>query len=83
MHQEHWHGFAVQEHAKTTMFVKGFHASSLYSVKGSGELRGTTEGCRMFTLGVPQNIPVEIFVTKSEASGPLQNGFWLPFCAKF
>ena len=28
-------------------------------------------------------IPVEIFVTKSEASGPLQNGFWLPFCAKF
>ena len=27
-------------------------------------------------------IPVEIFVTKSEASGPLQNGFWLPFCAK-
>ena len=29
------------------------------------------------------NIPVEIFVTKSEASGPLQNGFWLPFCAKF
>jgi hypothetical protein len=26
---------------------------------------------------------VEIFVTKSEASGPLQNGFWLPFCAKF
>ena len=29
------------------------------------------------------SIPVEIFVTKSEASGPLQNGFWLPFCAKF
>ena len=28
-------------------------------------------------------IPVEFFVTKSEASGPLQNGFWLPFCAKF
>ena len=28
-------------------------------------------------------IPVEIFVTKSEASGPLQNGFWLPFCAEF
>ena len=27
-------------------------------------------------------IPVEFFVTKSEASGPLQNGFWLPFCAK-
>ena len=29
------------------------------------------------------NIPVEFFVTKSEASGPLQNGSWLPFCAKF
>ena len=28
-------------------------------------------------------IPVEIFVTKSEASGPGQNSFWLPFCAKF
>ena len=28
-------------------------------------------------------MPVEIFVTKSEASGPLQNGFWLPFCATF
>ena len=28
-------------------------------------------------------IPVEFFVTKSEASGPGQNGFWLPFCAKF
>ena len=28
-------------------------------------------------------IPVEFFVTKFEVLGPLQNGFWLPFCAKF
>ena len=27
-------------------------------------------------------IPVEIFLTESEASRPVQNGFWLPFCAK-
>ena len=32
---------------------------------------------------ITKKIPVEFFVTKSEASGPLQNGFWLPFCAKF
>ena len=29
------------------------------------------------------HIPVEFFVTKSDASRPLQNGFWLPFCANF
>ena len=27
-------------------------------------------------------IPVEIFLTESEASRPVQNSFWLPFCAK-
>ena len=27
-------------------------------------------------------IPVEVFVTECDTSRPVQNGFWLPFCAK-
>ena len=52
---------------------------------GDTTLRGLDICGHLWTFRIKEykRIPVEIFVTKSEASGPLQNGFWLPFCAKF
>jgi hypothetical protein len=65
-------------------YVLGWHPAVMKYSWTSNALDGS-KWMNWFPCGCKQNIliPVEIFVTKSEASGPLQNGFWLPFCAKF